>query len=265
MTNRLSIALAQMNPTLGDIEGNLALHRRLRAEAAARDVDLVACAELSICGYPPEDLVLKPSFQEACRTAVETLAAETADGGPAMLVGTPWRENGKLYNAYALLANLPSVDTGKDSEGRPIIIGVTNYFRTSSPARVADLDLATRLQRSHPMLEYQSMWTRFALKKLDPLAWGAVPLRTEYIRELRALQAAHGERLWPESQYFLWQALIREKDFAAACDALRAYHVFEPSLYHRERWLRLSDQYRGDVGNAGGPADARCELPLPRK
>ncbi len=105
MTHCLSIALAQMNPTLGDIEGNLARHRRMRAEAAARGADLVACAELSICGYPPEDLVLKPSFQEACRAAVETLAAETADGGPAMLVGTPWRENGKLHNAYALLAN----------------------------------------------------------------------------------------------------------------------------------------------------------------
>ena len=105
MTSRLSIALAQMNPTLGDIEGNLDKHRRMRAEAAAMGADLVACAELSICGYPPEDLVLKPSFQEACRAAVETLAAETADGGPALLVGTPWRQNGKLYNACALLAS----------------------------------------------------------------------------------------------------------------------------------------------------------------
>ena len=105
MTHRLSIALAQMNPTVGDIEGNLARHRAMRAEAAARGADLVVCTELSICGYPPEDLVLKPSFQEACRAAVESLAAETADGGPALLVGTPWRENGKLHNAYALLAD----------------------------------------------------------------------------------------------------------------------------------------------------------------
>ncbi len=105
MTHRLSIALAQMNPTVGDIEGNLARHRAMRAEAAARGADLVAYGELSVCGYPPEDLVLKPSFQEACREAVEALAAETTDGGPALLVGTPWRENGKLYNAYALLAD----------------------------------------------------------------------------------------------------------------------------------------------------------------
>ena len=59
--------------------------------------------ELFITGYPPEDLVLKPAFQAACRAAVEELARETADGGPAVLIGTPWVEDGKLYNACALL------------------------------------------------------------------------------------------------------------------------------------------------------------------
>ena len=65
--------------------------------------DVVAFPELFIAGYPPEDLVLKPAFQAACRAAVEALARESA-GGPALLVGTPWVEDGKLYNAYALLA-----------------------------------------------------------------------------------------------------------------------------------------------------------------
>ena len=59
--------------------------------------------ELYIAGYPPEDLVLKPAFQSACRAAVEELARETADGGPAMLVGSPWVEDDNLYNACALL------------------------------------------------------------------------------------------------------------------------------------------------------------------
>ena len=59
--------------------------------------------ELFISGYPPEDLVLKPAFQSACRAAVEALARETADGGPAMLVGSPWVEDDKLYNACVLL------------------------------------------------------------------------------------------------------------------------------------------------------------------
>jgi NAD+ synthase len=60
--------------------------------------DIVAFPELFIAGYPPEDLVLKPAFQAACRAAVEALAREST-GGPALLVGTPWLEDGKLYNA----------------------------------------------------------------------------------------------------------------------------------------------------------------------
>jgi NAD+ synthase len=97
------ITLAQRNPTVGDVEGNAAKARTARSRAAADNADLVVFPELFICGYPPEDLVLKPSFQAACRAAVEALARETADGGPAMLVGSPWVEDGKLYNACALL------------------------------------------------------------------------------------------------------------------------------------------------------------------
>src|SRR5213080_2113385 len=101
--DRLAIAVAQLNPTVGDISGNLECARRARQQAARDSADLIAFSELFIAGYPPEDLVLKPAFQSACRAAVETLARETADGGPAVLIGTPWVEDGKLYNAYCLL------------------------------------------------------------------------------------------------------------------------------------------------------------------
>src|SRR5580658_4808288 len=101
--NRLVIALAQIASVVGDIEGNLGRLRQARAEAAGFGADLVLAPELFLSGYPPEDLVLKPAFQEACRTACETLARETADGGPAVLVGLPWVEHGALYNAVALL------------------------------------------------------------------------------------------------------------------------------------------------------------------
>jgi NAD+ synthase len=102
--DRLAIAVAQLNPTVGDISGNLSRARAARAVAARDGADLVAFSELFIAGYPPEDLVLKPAFQASCRSAVENLARETSDGGPAVLIGTPWLEDRKLYNAYALLA-----------------------------------------------------------------------------------------------------------------------------------------------------------------
>src|ERR1700716_1944655 len=99
-TDRLAIAVAQLNPTVGDIAGNADKARRARAEAARDGADIVAFPELFLSVYPPEDLVLKPAFQAACRAKIEELARETADGGPAMLVGTPWlADDGKLHNA----------------------------------------------------------------------------------------------------------------------------------------------------------------------
>jgi NAD+ synthase len=103
--DRLAIAVAQLNPIVGDVSGNLERARKARAQAAHDQADLIAFSELFMAGYPPEDLVLKPAFQAACRAAVDALARDTADGGPAVLMGTPWVEDGKLYNAYALVAN----------------------------------------------------------------------------------------------------------------------------------------------------------------
>ena len=106
MTERatqLTITLAQLNPTVGDVTGNAAKACAARIKARADGADLMVLSELFIAGYPPEDLVLKPAFQSACRAAIEELARDTADGGPAMLIGTPWVEDGKLYNACALL------------------------------------------------------------------------------------------------------------------------------------------------------------------
>jgi NAD+ synthase len=101
--DRLVIALAQIPCIVGDVAGNADRLRKARAEAAAFGADLMLAPELFLAGYPPEDLVLKPAFQEACRAACEALARETADGGPAVLVGLPWVEDGKLHNAAALL------------------------------------------------------------------------------------------------------------------------------------------------------------------
>jgi NAD+ synthase len=103
MTDSLKVALAQLNPKVGDVDGNLAKVRAARAKAANQGADLVLTAELVLAGYFPEDLVLKPAFVTRCHEAVEALCADTKDGGPALFVTTPWREDGKLYNAIICL------------------------------------------------------------------------------------------------------------------------------------------------------------------
>jgi NAD+ synthase len=101
MTNRLNIAMAQLNQRVGDLAGNAAKMLEWRAKAA--DADLIVFPEQQLIGYPAEDLVLKPAF--AARAAVELakLAEATADGGPAMLVGSIFLDDGALYNGIALL------------------------------------------------------------------------------------------------------------------------------------------------------------------
>ena len=104
MTDRLSIAIAQINPTVGDIAGNVALIEKYVTDAGALGADLVVTTELAVSGYPPEDLVLKPGFQDCIEIAVTELAKSLHDKNlPSALIGSPWRQDGKLYNAALLL------------------------------------------------------------------------------------------------------------------------------------------------------------------
>ncbi|MGH6720111.1 MAG: NAD+ synthase, partial [Alphaproteobacteria bacterium] len=112
MSAALRIALAQCNPTVGDIAGNVNRVKDARARAHAEGADLVIASELVVPGYPPEDLVLRPSFQERIEAGIAELARATADGGPALVVGATHRDQGRLYNAALLL------DAGKVAAAR---------------------------------------------------------------------------------------------------------------------------------------------------
>lgn len=103
MTDHLKIALAQLNPTVGAVEANADKVLGARAQAAAEGADLLVTSELVINGYPPDDLVLRPAFQEQVEDAVARIAQATGDGGPAVILGASYRQDGALYNAAYLL------------------------------------------------------------------------------------------------------------------------------------------------------------------
>ena len=101
MADTFCITLCQLNPTVGDLTGNAALARAAWEEGRDAGADMVALPEMFITGYNAQDLVVKPVFQKAAMAAVEALAIECADG-PALAIGGPWAEDGKLYNAYLI-------------------------------------------------------------------------------------------------------------------------------------------------------------------
>ena len=100
-TDRLTIVMAQLTQSVGDLEANAQAMRDVRARHP--DADLILYPEMQLIGYPPEDLVLKPALERRANDILNQLAAETADGGPAMLVGSVRREDDALYNIVALL------------------------------------------------------------------------------------------------------------------------------------------------------------------
>lgn len=105
MATTLNIAMAQLDPVVGDIAGNGAMLLAARDAAATLGADLIIASELFLSGYPPEDLVMRSAFQSEIQTQMMALAAATSDGGPWMLVGVPWVADGSLFNSAVLIGD----------------------------------------------------------------------------------------------------------------------------------------------------------------
>lgn len=105
MTDQLRIALAQLNPKVGDLEGNLALARKALADAAAAGADILMLSELFLTGYFPDDLLFKPQFVADAIAAAKTLAAETAGSRVALVLPTIWLDQAGLRNAVLVAEN----------------------------------------------------------------------------------------------------------------------------------------------------------------
>ena len=101
MADTFRITLGQLNPTVGDIAGNAAKAHKAWDAGRAANADLVALPEMFIAGYNAQDLVMKPAFHQTAMQAVEDLA-KTCSDGPALAIGAPWAEDGKLFNAYLI-------------------------------------------------------------------------------------------------------------------------------------------------------------------
>ena len=103
MTDRLLIAAAQLNATVGDIEGNTQKLLEARQQAAAQNADMIVTPETFLSGYQIDDLVLVSGFLERMASAITTLAESTADGGPAIVVGAPRRDGDRILNSVFAL------------------------------------------------------------------------------------------------------------------------------------------------------------------
>ncbi len=97
----MRLAIAQLNQTVGDLRANSRRILESTAQALAAGASIVVTPELSLCGYPPEDLVLRPAFLDACASELAALAAQVTRG--VLLVGFPERHDGQRHNAMAVI------------------------------------------------------------------------------------------------------------------------------------------------------------------
>ena len=135
----MHIAVAQLDQVIGDLTGNAAAILRAVGEAKRAGARLVVTPELSLPGYPPEDLLLRPAFVDACARELAALAA--AVSGTTLLVGFPERADGKCYNALAVIADGRVTRTyRKQYLPNYTVFDEERYFEPGSAPCVVDVD-----------------------------------------------------------------------------------------------------------------------------
>lgn len=134
MIGNLKIAIAQVNPIVGNIPYNLGLVTKALDDC--KNADIVVFPELVICGYPPEDLVIKPSFVLACKKAAQDFVATRGKDGPAYILTTPWEEGGKHYNT-ALFVHDGKIQSIIHKRNLPNY-GVFDEWRVFSPGPLSE-------------------------------------------------------------------------------------------------------------------------------
>jgi predicted amidohydrolase len=141
----VKIALAQINPTIGDFTGNLEKIVSTSRRAAALGARLTVFSELAICGYPPADFLEKPSFLARCRTAVDELAAATSDLSTAVLAGVALAappDAGKPAVNAAVLLDRGHLLLEQHKRLLPFydVFDEQRYFSPSRPQQVVELE-----------------------------------------------------------------------------------------------------------------------------
>ncbi len=141
----MKIALAQINPTVGDFTGNLEKIVALSRRAASQGARLTVFSELALCGYPPADFLEKPSFLARCRAAVDQLAEATRDLPTAVLAGVALAakdESGKPAVNAAVLLDGGRILLEQHKRLLPFydVFDEQRYFAPSQPQKVVELD-----------------------------------------------------------------------------------------------------------------------------
>ncbi len=167
----MQIAAAQLNQTVADFEANRARIVDAAAKALDRGAEILLTPELSLCGYPPEDLLLRPAFVDRCEESLRSLAEQLAPLAIEVIVGLPKRgDNGELYNAAVWLRDgKPVAWYHKQALPNYDVFDEKRYFKPGKATCVVEAK-----GRRFALLICEDFWTDLACKPLEGLNPDAV-------------------------------------------------------------------------------------------